>query len=499
MKSTLAYFVSLLAGCMLPFAFAPYSVWPLAFVSIAILFWQIQTADPRKAARCGALFGLGYFGLGVYWIYYSLHLFGDAVAPLSAFLTCVFVIIMSLFPLLVCWLYAKFHARAQPSLFGPLLFAGYWLGSELMRDWLFGGFPWLSVGYSQIGSVFAGYAPVVGVYGVSWVIVLMACCLVVVLTTTQRVPRVMSAVAMAVAAVGASLLSPLEWTEPRVDTLAVRLVQGNIKQEMKFSRERLQSSLETYVELSRGAPDGTDLIVWPETAIPTFFSNVDDVLEPFASSLSAKGQDVLTGGFHRDSEGRVYNSLRQLGGDKVLYSKRHLVPFGEFMPFRFILDFVSSFIVIPMSDLTAAAGPVKPLPIQGEYIGVSICYEDVFGGEMRELLPSSTVLLNVSNDAWFGDSAAPYQHQEIAQMRAREFGRPLIRVTNTGISSSINYRGQLLGSIAHNTKGVLDVEITPRTGTTPYATLGNLPLLILVLVTFVAGFVHKRRLKADLK
>lgn len=493
MKTTLAYLLSLIAGCLLPFAFAPYGIWPLAFVSIALLFWLIRVAEPRTAARCGGMFGLGYFGLGVYWIYYSLHLFGDAVAPLSAFLTLIFVLVLCLFPLLVCWLYAKVNAHRPSSIIGVVLFAGCWLGSELLRDWLFGGFPWLSVGYSQIDSVFAGYAPIVGVYGISWVIVFMACSLVVVVTTQQRVNRLLAAVLLAVMAVGASMLSPIDWTQPRVDALAVRLVQGNIKQEMKFSRERLQSSLKTYVELSQDAPDGTDLVVWPETAIPTYFANVDEALEPFASSMSARGIDVLTGGFHRDEQGQVFNSVRQLGGNKALYSKRHLVPFGEFMPFRFIMDYVAHFIVIPMSDLSAATDPVMPLPIQDEQIGLSICYEDVFGGEMRALLPASTVLLNVSNDAWFGDSVAPHQHQEIAQMRAREFGRPLIRVTNTGISSAINYRGQVQALIAHNIKGILDVEVIPRTGSTPYVTLGNLPLLVLALLSLFGAMLLRRR------
>lgn len=478
----------------MPFAFAPYGLWPLAFLSTAVLYALVEDAEPGTALRLGWFFGLGYFGLGVYWVFYSIHLFGSAVAPLAATLTAAFVLVMSLFPLAICWLFARLHPGRQPALVRVVVFATLWLGSELLRDWLFGGFPWLALGYSQIDSVFAGYAPVLGVYGISLLVVLIAGFLVILLNPPSRPQRVGAALGLALLAGVAAALVPIEWTQPKTDPLQVRLVQGNIQQEMKFSRERLETSLVTYMDLSRTAPAETELIVWPETAIPTYFQRVEEVLEPFAEEMLSRGTEVLSGGFYRDEQNRAYNSYRQLGGEKALYRKRHLVPFGEFMPFRFVLDYVAHFIVIPMSDLSPGPTPVEPMIVHGEALGISICYEDVFGGEMRELLPASGILVNASNDAWFGDSVAPHQHQEIARMRSREFARPLIRVTNTGISASIDYRGRIVDSIAHDTLGVLDVSVMPRTGATPYVHYGNLPLLALVvLVLLVAGIAARRQ------
>ncbi|NND90792.1 MAG: apolipoprotein N-acyltransferase, partial [Granulosicoccus sp.] len=214
---------------------------------------------------------------------------------------------------------------------------------------------------------------------------------------------------------------------------------------------------------------------------------------PFVASMDARGVDILSGGFQRDGDD-VYNAVRQLGGDRALYRKRHLVPFGEYMPLRFILDSVANFIDIPMSDLSAGSGPHEPLYLQGVAIGVSICYEDVYGEEMRALLPAANLLVNVSNDAWFGDSAAPHQHEQKARMRAREFARPMIRVTNTGVSSVIDYRGDVLGRIGHDVQGILDVQVQPRTGYTLYARTGNWPVFILgIALCITAGLVNRKK------
>lgn len=495
MNNLLAAVVSLIAGIALPFAFAPYELWPLAFVSCAVFFAMCQNVTHRQALVRGMLFGLGYFGFGVYWIYFSVHLFGGAIVPLSIFVTFLFVSLLTVFPVLIAWIYSFFNLT-RFSVFSAVIFASVWSALELLRGWLFGGFPWLLVGYSQIDTVFSGYAPVFGVYGIGWLVVFCASLVMSVLFSGRRLTRVPGALLLAVLCVAAAVLNPIEWSTPKDTTLAMRLVQGNIKQEMKFSRERLESSLQTYAAMSRAAPADTQVVVWPETAIPTYFDRVDNVLAPFVQEMEGRGAEILSGGFHRDENGQSYNSFRQLGGDKALYNKRHLVPFGEFMPFRFILDHVSRFIVIPMSDLTAGTGPVTPLAIHGEQLGISICYEDVFGEEMRASLPASTVLVNVSNDAWFGDSSAPHQHQEMARMRAREFSRPLMRVTNTGITSAITHRGEVTDSIPQMTAGALDLSVTPRTGATPYVALGNLPVIGLNLVLLLVGYLTTRSKKS---
>jgi len=483
--------VAALAGVALPFAFAPFEWWPLAPLSLAALYYLLQTQTPRQALLTGWVFGLGYFGFGVHWIYYSLHLFGAAIAPLAALLTFVFVLVMTLFPALTAWAFAKLQSAARRQ-HNALLFAALWVIAELLRGKIMGGFPWILVGYSQTSAPLGAYAPLIGVYGIGFLLVWLSSAAVGVLIGTRWVSRGFAVAAVLLVVLGGVLLDLVAWSTPRAEPLRLRLVQANIPQEMKFSRERLENSLRQYTSMTLTGLENIDLVVWPETAIPTFMQRVEPTLQGFTKQMDAAGVDVLSGVFTRN-EDNVYNSVRQLGGDKALYRKRHLVPFGEFMPMRFVLDFAARFIDIPMSDLAADTGPHVPLAVQGELIGVSICYEDVYGEEMRALLPASTLLINVSNDAWFGDSVAPHQHEQKARMRAREFARPLIRVTNTGISSAINERGEILGRIAHNTQGVLDVSVMPRNGMTPYAWTGNWPVFLLALVLLISQWLARRK------
>ncbi len=477
------WIITFLAGLAVPLAFEPFALWPLMLLAFAVLYYHIQRASPRDAFRLGWAFGFPYFAFGVSWIYNSLHDFGAAIPAVAAFMTLLMVFILSLFPAMACYLYARLKISAV--ILNCLLFASCWAIFELLRGWIFGGFPWLVSGYSQTDSVFRGYAAYVGVYGVSWAIVLFSALLAFLVTglvqkrrTVSRYVALLGLIAVPLA--GAFLLG-IEHSKAKADTLKFRLVQGNIPQELKFSQERLVSSLETYVKLTESDPTPVDIVVWPETAIPTVFSRVDEALLPFVERMSAKNTEVLSGGFHRDGDD-IYNAFRQLGGDRALYTKRHLVPFGEYMPFRFILDFVSKIIIIPMSDLSRGTGPANLLDVKGEKLGLSICYEDVFGEEMAASFPGATVLVNISNDAWFGTLMAPQQHQQIASMRAIEFERPLVRVTNTGITSSISYRGEVQQSIAHSEAGYIDVEVTPRTGSTPYALVKNWPVWIVSLL-----------------
>lgn len=488
--SWLAWLLALCSGLILSLSFAPTEWWQLAIACLAILYILIQSCTVRQAAFLGWLFGLGYFGIGVHWIYHSLHLFGAAIAPLAAALTLVFVLVMTIFPALCCALWVRFNIERRP-VSGALLFAALWVLLELLRGKLMGGFPWILIGYSQTDGPLGHLAPFVGVYGLSFVIVLLSTLVVVVVFSSQQTRLRAFPLAAALLIVGVALKN-FEFSTPIDEPLSVRLVQGNIPQSMKFSRERLEGALTLYTSMTTEQPlDGIDLVVWPETAIPTHYHRVKDWLEPFASAMDAQGVDVLSGVFVSEGDD-VYNAVQQLGGQRDVYRKRHLVPFGEYMPLRFILDFAAKYIDIPMSDLSAGRGPHVPIKLQGTAVGVSICYEDVYGEEMRALLPASNVLVNVSNDAWFGNSAAPHQHEQKARMRAREFERPLIRVTNTGVSSAIDYKGQILGRIAHDTKGIFDASVQPRSGTTLYAQTGNWPVSMLAFVIVFLAYVMRK-------
>ena len=470
------------AGAVLVLAFAPWELWLAAPLSIAALYALLQPLSARSAALAGFAFGVGYFGFGINWVYHSLRLFGGATSFFAVFLVALLVMICALFPMLTAWFWARIRRAGwsgSPTL--PMrdawLFAALWSLSELARGKVLGGFPWIIVGYSQTDGPLGAYAPVIGVYGIGFLLVGASASLVVAFCSAATFRTRASAIAGIVMVIGMSVAATsLEFTEAKSTTLGVRLVQANIPQSLKFDPDRLDRSLRDYRDLSlESLPDGIDMVVWPETAIPASFDRVLPDLAPWIDEMEARNIDVLTGGFEREGE-RTWNAVRQLGGAEQLYRKRHLVPFGEYLPFRGALEMFAALIEIPGSDLSRGSGPVKPMTIAGEAIGLSICYEDVFGEELRALVPESTVLVNVSNDAWFGNSAAPHQHEQKARMRARELARPLIRVTNTGVSSSISYDGVINGRIAHDVRGTLDVRVTPRTGLTWYARTGNWPV-----------------------
>ncbi len=495
MQSILCAVLALLAGSAMSLAFAPFEWWFLAPVCIGCLYALIQPHSTRRAAFLGFLFGLGYFGFGVSWVYNSLHVFGGAVLPVAVMLTALFVLVMALFPALTAYAFRRLTRKqaARMTVFNAALFASLWVVFELLRGKILDGFPWILVGYSQTDGPLGSIAPITGVYGISFLVVFWSVLLTTLIVPTQTLLTRISSVVflLAVPAVGIGL-TQVNFSTPVSEGLKVRIVQANIPQELKFSRERLQNSLQQYTQLSLDAEDDTDLILWPETAIPTYYKNVKAALEPFTASMQSRGIDVLSGVFVAEESGN-FNAVRQLGGAEAVYKKRHLVPFGEYVPFRFVLGWFSKFVTIPNFDLSAGPLPT-PINIDGHPLGVSICYEDVFGEEMRVLLPEATVLVNVSNDAWFGNSFAPHQHEQKARMRAREFARPMVRATNTGVSSFIDEKGQVQGRIAHNKTGVLDRTVVPQTGQTPYAAFGNWPIGIAAFLIIIIGFLlHFRR------
>ncbi len=497
LPSWLNWTLAVCSGLVLPLSFAPTEWWQAAVVCLAVLYFLIQGLTPRQAAFTGWLFGVGYFGIGVHWIYFSLHLFGAAIAPLAALITMVFVLVMTVFPALCCGLWARFRFINSPVV-SAFLFAALWVLLELARGKIMGGFPWILIGYSQTTGPVGHLAPFIGAYGLSFLIVFVSA-LIVALMFSSTKTRLYVFPLTFLLIVASFTLKGLEFSAPTGERLAVRLVQGNIPQAMKFSRERLNHALDLYSSMStQESLNDIDLVVWPETAIPTSYDRVESALEPFANQMQAQGVDVLSGVFIRDGDD-VYNSIQQLTGERANYRKRRLVPFGEYMPLRFIFDYAAKFIDIPMADLSAGTGAHEPLEMQGTSIGLSICYEDVYGEDMRSLLPASNVLVNVSNDAWFGNSAAPHQHEQKARMRAREFERPLVRVTNTGVSSAIDYKGGILGRIAHDTQGILDVQVQPREGATLYARTGNWPVFLLSFFIVVMVYFSSKMGRASNK
>lgn len=478
------------AGAVLPFAFAPYGLWPLAVPPLALLFALLRDRTPGHAAWLGWCFGLGMFGHGVSWVQVSIHKFGLPLYTFSVSMTVLFVAFIAGFTALTAWAIARLqrgHSLAAAPVYLFLMPAVWTLG-EWMRGWLFSGFPWLLVGYSQTDSPFAGYAPLVGALGTGFAVAMTAggCALA---AASRRLPGVLLALAVPLAG---WLLGTLAWTQPEEPgTRRVALVQGAVPQAVKWLSEYREPTLALYESLS--APHwGSDVVLWPESAVPAFPDEIPDTLQRLQAAALARDTALLIGIPTGDRHaGRYFNSIVLLDGDRPRYDKHHLVPFGEYLPFDRWVRPVLNFLAIPMSAFSPGDARQPPLPFNGMRFGASICYEDAYAGEVIKPLPNANLLVNVSDDAWFGDSIAPHQHLQIARMRALETGRYLLRATNTGISAIIDARGKVIARSPQFKPFVLTGEVRLHAGATPFVRGGQWPLVI--ALTMGVLFLRRRR------
>ncbi len=478
---------ALVAGALTVAGYAPLAVFPLPFLSLAGLLWLWQrAATPREAFWAGFAFGAGLFGVGVSWVYVSLHDFGSMPAPLAAFATLAFCAILAFYPAAAGWCLARLQLGP---LAGQLAFPALWTLFEWLRGWLFTGVPWLAVGYSQVDSPLAGLAPMVGVYGVSFATALCAGLLVIVISGSAKA-RIAGALALAFVFGLGHVLKQMAWTSPQGAPFQVALLQGNIPQEMKFRAERYLAMLATYKRLIEASH--AQLIVLPETAIPRFLDAVDPLyLKDIARIAIERHADLIVGVPIRDGDGRYFNSVISVGtSPSQRYDKSHLVPFGEFVPPGF--SWIVKTFAIPLTDFSLGPENPKPLALAGQLVAPNICWEDAFGEEIIRQLPQATLLANVSNVAWFGDSLAPAQHLQISRMRALETGRTMLRATNTGVTAIIDPRGRVVASLPQFTEGVLTGEVQGHVGASPYVKLGNTPI-VLVCVVLLGALVFTRR------
>lgn len=472
---------ALLAGAAMPLAFAPYGWSVVAMLSLAVLFRSWLDLRPGRAFWRGWLFGLGMFGFGIAWVQTSVHQFGLPVLAFSVSVTALLVMFMALYPALVGFAAQRWF-RVCPGASLLVVMPALWALVEWLRGWLFTGFPWLSVGYSQIDGPLAGYAPVGGVFLVGLAVAASAGAL-------ASLPRERLRPLLSLGAVWGLALAlwQVSWTRAEGEPVRVALVQGGIEQSQKWDPEMRDRTLELYRRLSERYWGEAKIIVWPETAIPAFGSEVKDFIAEIDDRAARSGTDIVLGLpiDDRDGQGRIvsyYNSIIALGSAVSRYDKRHLVVLGEYPPFQSILMPILRSLSIPMSEFSHGAHEQPPLTAAGLKLAPSVCFEDAFGEEVTDFLPQSHLLVNVSNDAWFGDSLAPHQHLEIARMRALETGRYLLRATNNGISAIIDPRGEIIGRSPQFIAHVLTGEVIPYVGATPYVIVGNTLLVVLVVV-----------------
>ena len=476
--------IAFLLGACSVAAFAPLGWFPAIWMTLAGLFGLLsRTIDENGSARDGALiggaFGGGFFLAGVSWIYVSLSVFGGMPAPVAALATLIFCVAMALYPALAGALFVRFAPAAAWR--RSLLFAALWTFAEWLRGWVLTGFPWLAIGYSQTPpSPLAGFAPLLGVYGVSLLTALVA---VLIFQASSRDNRRGSIAAVAAIFLCGGLLLNQAWTTPQGEPMRVALLQGNIAQDLKWRPERFEESLRTYHRLMRDNP--AQLTVLPETALPVFLHEIPASYLDEMQKLAARHDGDLLFGIVSGDRGGYANSAINIGASGTQrYDKTHLVPFGEFIPPGF--GWFMAMARVPMSDFARGAEKQPPMRIGGRQVAINICYEDAFGEEIIGALPAAGLLVNISNVAWFGDSLAPAQHLQIARMRALETGRMMLRATNTGMTAIIGADGQVRGVLEPFTRAALTGDVQAYAGSTPFARWGNWPAVTLALLLVLA-------------
>jgi len=470
-----------LLGTLVLLGFAPLHLWPLSMLSLAGGFLLIShAASNRQAGWLGWAYGVGYFASSTHWLYISLHKYGGMPGALAALSVLGLSMFLALYPALAAWS-ARRLCGQHKTLLLCLALPATWAISEWLRSWVFTGFPWASIGYSQIpGAPLAGFAAVIGIYGVGYLLALSCATLVWLLqhrdALLARRPAAMLAVGGMLALWTAGIgLQQMAWTQASGAPLKVALLQGAIPQDVKWDQKALNDTLAAYYHQIREAEG--DLIVLPETAFPLFLSDLPQAYVDALLGLVQKKQAALIVGVPTlEPETQHYYNAAVLLSDakRPSYAKSHLVPFGEFIPMKPIVGWVyETLLKIPLSDFSRGATSQPPLRVKGQAIAVNICYEDIFGEELLPGAEQAGLLLNISNLAWFDGSIALAQHGQIAQARALETGRTMLRATNTGTTAVIDPHGRYLAKLPEGIPATLSYSVQGYSGRTPYMRWGN--------------------------
>ncbi len=463
--------LSPLAGICFTLAFAPFGYSYLVIASLVFAFLSWQECSSTRAALRGFLYGLGLFGYGISWVYISIHDYGGAPAFGAALLTLLIICFWSLFPALTAYLSTRFISNKYPvrKIWGiPFV----WIFVEYFRGvWFINGFPWLQIAYSQLQTPLKGYVPIIGTYGTGFLLALTAAVLVAGYKKHMAYRYVLLFL-LTVWGTGAVLQS-IKWTEAIGTAINVALIQGNVPQDQKWLPENRIKTLIDYQQLTEQNWDA-DIIIWPESAIPAYIAQVKEAyLDPLSAKAKVHNTDLIVSLPALGKNKEHFNTVISLGKKERRYNKNHLLPFGEYLPLQPVSGFILALINVHLGDFVSGGDDQDLLEGGGYPFATSICYEDAFASEALNALPEAAFLVNVTNDAWFGDSIEPYQHMQIAQMRALETGRYMLRVTNTGVTAIVAPDGLIIKKAPSFKQVVLRGKIFPMGGMTLFAKLGD--------------------------
>lgn len=488
--------IALLAGAMFLFALAPYGIWPIALLSPAILYaLLLPEMTGKRAFFIGHAYGTGLFCVGAFWLYTSIHVYGNTPVWLALIMIALMGLGMGLFHGFLALIFNRMLGRQ------PLSFAALWILQEWMKTWLFTGFPWLFVGYAFTEQYWlSSLAPIAGVFAVSFVAVLLAASIVELLR--RRGGYMIVSIALLVISTSLWLMNP-QWTKPKgTPNLSVSLIQGNIPQDLKWLTEFQVETLNIYATLT-STEWGHDIVLWPESSIPMFQTEAWGFINEMVKIANETNTTWVTGIPYKDEAAfdpstdkypPFYNSVIALGAEaEGLYKKQRLVPFGEYIPFEGVLDILPD--LAGSQDIMSysrGSEQQSPLQVRGHSLGSAVCYEVAYPDTTRKNAIGTDFLLTISNDAWFGTSAGPLQHLQMVQMRALENGRWFMRATNTGVTAIIDHKGRIVERAPQFERTVLRGEVQARVGNTPFMRFGHYPVLFVITLLLLLSYLGKR-------
>jgi len=486
--------LTLIAGASMVGAFAPFNYWPLIFPGLIWLILPLQSLSTKQAFYRGLWFYIGFYGAGLSWIHVSIHRFGQAPLFLSVTLTLGLIVLLSLFSSLSFALLNRYFRKLNTKYYFLAALPFCWLVFEWLRSWFLTGFPWLDLGQSQVDGPLAVLAPLLGSSAITLFIIMIAG-LIVYSIRTGLYSLKFAAFSWIVLVVSIVILHQIQWVKITDKQLTVSLIQPNIPQEKKWLPEQRRATLNYFTK--KTAQLDTQLVIWPEAAIPALADRVVSYLQMIAEHASKKSQTVLTGIPVRE-DGKIYNAAILMGKGTGKYFKQHLVPFGEFVPLESWLRGLITLFDLPMSSFSSGSDKQPNLQVADWNIAMALCYEIIFQDVVDNQLTNADLIVTLSNDAWFGDSIGPYQHLEIARMRALENGIPVVRATNDGISALIDHQGKIMSKLGKFKEGTLTGTVTAVSGETLYRKLGPhwsfaIILLIPAIMLFFAFYSARRR------
>ena len=485
--------LALIAGALIPLSLAPFNYWWTGPIALAALAACLQHSSPRESLLRGWLFGSGSFLAGVSWIYVAMYVYGNTSAALSALMTGLFCLALGLVTGLFAYSYSRFlRTEGSTNILG---FAAAWVIFEWFRGWFMTGFPWLYLGYAHVSTPLSGWGPIVGIYGLSFWTALSGAALYVALREVRSRPLSATLPLLCCGALmlQGQLLTSTEWTQLKErPPLRIGAVQANISQDKKWDYTHYWKTLELYDTQSEKLWADADLVIWPEAAIPALYHHALPFFDYIRERAQANNSALITGVPTRDDED-MYNSVMVISGGEGTYHKQRLVPFGEYVPLAQYIRGLISFFDLPMSSFSWGGPDQGPLQVKDWLLAPSICYEIVYPDLVARSARNADVLFTISNDAWFGKSIGPAQHMEMAQMRALENGRELIRVTGTGITAITDHRGQIKTRIPAHEQALLRGAVSAREGQTPFNRLGSTPIIAGCFLLIAVSVILRRR------